>query len=155
MLDVIGAGASSKSTKDWHEIWKNSEEAAQVLREIDQIHTEGTKSSSQHENDADSHGEFAAPFYAQLTSTVWRTFQDTYRTPEYVWGKILLGLLSALFIGFSFFQADNSQRGLQNILFSIFMMTSIFTSLVQQVRIIRSGIIFTKTRGLHGIILFI
>jgi ATP-binding cassette, subfamily G (WHITE), member 2, PDR len=40
---------------------------------------------------------------------------------------------SALFIGFSFFHADASQQGLQDIIFSIFMITTIFTTLVQQI----------------------
>ena len=37
------------------------------------------------------------------------------------------------FIGFSFFDVDNSLQGMQNVLFSIFMLTSILSSLVQQV----------------------
>ena len=36
------------------------------------------------------------------------------------------------FIGFSFFESDNSLQGMQNIIFSIFMLTSILSSLVQQ-----------------------
>jgi hypothetical protein len=37
------------------------------------------------------------------------------------------------FIGFSFFQSNNSIQGMQNVIFSIFMLTSILSSLVQQV----------------------
>jgi hypothetical protein len=36
------------------------------------------------------------------------------------------------FIGFSFFQSNHSLQGMQNAVFSIFMLTSILSSLVQQ-----------------------
>lgn len=41
--------------------------------------------------------------------------------------------MSALFIGFSFYKQNSSQQGLQDIIFSVFMLTSIFSSLVQQI----------------------
>lgn len=41
--------------------------------------------------------------------------------------------MSALFIGFSFYKQNSSQQGLQNIIFSVFMLTSIFSTLVQQI----------------------
>lgn len=60
-------------------------------------------------------------------------FQQYWRTPAYVYSKILLGVASALFIGFSFFHTDSTEQGLQSIIFSIFMIATIFTSLVIQV----------------------
>lgn len=45
----------------------------------------------------------------------------------------MLGVMSALFIGFSFYKQNSSQQGLQNTIFSIFMLTSIFSTLVQQI----------------------
>lgn len=73
------------------------------------------------------------PFSAQLLHVTIRVFQQYWRTPSYVWGKLLLGIMSALFIGFSFYKADGSQQGLQNVIFSVFMLTSIFSTLVQQI----------------------
>ena len=40
--------------------------------------------------------------------------------------------MSALFIGFSFYIQNSSQTGLQNTIFGIFMLTTIFSTLVQQ-----------------------
>jgi ATP-binding cassette subfamily G (WHITE) protein 2 (PDR) len=60
-------------------------------------------------------------------------FQQYWRTPGYVYSKLLLGVASALFIGFSFFHADATQQGTQDVIFSIFMITTIFTTLVQQI----------------------
>ena len=47
--------------------------------------------------------------------------------------ELMLGVMSALFIGFSFYKQKSSQQGLQNVIFSVFMLTAIFSTLVQQI----------------------
>ncbi|KAK0310505.1 hypothetical protein LTR54_007545 [Friedmanniomyces endolithicus] len=47
--------------------------------------------------------------------------------------KFVLGTASGLFIGFSFYNADDSEQGMQNTLYSLFMVTTIFSTLVQQI----------------------
>lgn len=128
---MVGAGATGKSTKDWHEVWKNSEEAKETQNELARIKNEMGREAPR--DDTTSHGEFAMPFPNQLYEVTVRVFQQYWRTPEYIYAKILLGVASALFIGFSFFHVDPSQQGLQNAIFSIFMITTIFTTLVQQI----------------------
>jgi ATP-binding cassette subfamily G (WHITE) protein 2 (PDR) len=54
-------------------------------------------------------------------------------TTAYIYSKLILGVASALFIGFSFFHADSSEQGIQDVIFSVFLLTSIFTTLVQQI----------------------
>jgi ATP-binding cassette subfamily G (WHITE) protein 2 (PDR) len=131
MLTMVGAGPTGKSTKDWHEIWKNSEQANDVQTELARLKQElGSKEPQENEG---SHSEFAMPFTSQLYEVTLRVFQQYWRTPGYIYSKILLGVASALFIGFSFFHADDSQQGIQDIIFSIFMITTIFTTLVQQI----------------------
>jgi ABC-type multidrug transport system permease subunit len=131
MLTMVGAGATGKSTKDWHEVWKSSQQATDVQTELQRIKQEmGAQTSA---DDAGSHSEFAMPFLTQLREVTVRVFQQYWRTPGYVYSKIMLGVASALFIGFSFFHADASQQGLQDMIFSIFMITTIFTTLVQQI----------------------
>jgi ABC-type multidrug transport system permease subunit len=39
--------------------------------------------------------------------------------------------MSGLFIGFSFFQPKGTQAGMRNVVFAVFMTTTIFTTLVQ------------------------
>ncbi|KAF7931602.1 uncharacterized protein EAE98_004338 [Botrytis deweyae] len=131
MLTMVGAGAQGKSTQDWHQVWKESDEAKDIQREISRIQQEMGHQSSQ--DDSNSHGEFAMPFTVQLLEVMKRVFQQYWRTPGYVYSKLVLGVASALFIGFSFFHADASQQGLQDVIFSIFMITTIFTTLVQQI----------------------
>ena len=131
MLTMVGAGPSGKSTQDWHEIWKNSPQIKEVQTELERIKQDmGSRPKEETEG---SHSEFAMPFIYQLYEVTLRVFQQYWRTPGYIYSKLLLGVASALFIGFSFFHADSSQQGLQDIIFSIFMITTIFTTLVQQI----------------------
>ncbi|TAQ84014.1 hypothetical protein B7494_g7660, partial [Chlorociboria aeruginascens] len=131
MLTMVGAGATGKSTKDWHEIWMNSSEAKDAQTELSRIKEEMGKEASS--ESAGSHSEFAMPLTTQLYEVTLRVFQQYWRTPGYIYSKIVLGVASALFIGFSFFHANSTQQGIQDVIFSIFMITTIFTTLVQQI----------------------
>ncbi len=133
MLEIVGVGSRNKSDIEWPEVWKSSQESKNVQAEIDRIHTEKQRESVT--DRGGSTGEFAMPLTSQIYEVTLRVFQQYWRTPSYVWGKFVLGLASALFIGFSFFLQNTSATGLQNTLFAIFMLTSIFSTLVQQVSI--------------------
>lgn len=131
MLEIVGAGANGKSTQDWHALWRESQEAQEVLHEIDNIHEE---TANNHDDESsENHSEFAMPFSTQLSCVVQRTFQEYYRSPDYIFAKLLLGVVSALFIGFSFWMPDSSQQGFQTVLFSLFLLCSIFSTLVNQI----------------------
>ncbi|KAK8233406.1 ABC-2 type transporter [Phyllosticta capitalensis] len=133
MLECVGAGASGKSVQDWHEVWKNSKEAREVQTELDRIHRDMINEPVAGEDEEDNQGEFALSFMSQLYHVSYRIFQQYWRMPGYVWAKIALGVSSGLFIGFSFWKGDKSLQGMQNILFSVFMVSTIFSTLVQQV----------------------
>lgn len=137
MLEIIGAGASGKATQDWPTVWRESQEAKNIQTELDDIHahhaataSNGTAEAS--ETTSDGSREFAMPFTAQLKHVVVRVFQQYWRDPQYIFAKLFLGLASSLFIGFSFFRPNSSIQGFQDVLFSTFMLTSIFSTLVQQ-----------------------
>ncbi|KAF8751885.1 ABC transporter, partial [Rhizoctonia solani] len=57
------------------------------------------------------------------------------RNPTYIMGKIVLNVASGLFIGFTFFKANNSIQGSQNKLFAIFMSTIPAASLSNQLQV--------------------
>ena len=73
------------------------------------------------------------PLTAQIKHTTIRVFQQYWRTPSYVFGKYMLCIMAALFVGFSFFLQNSSSTGLQNTIFAIFMVVTIQSSLVQQI----------------------
>ncbi|KAL4886550.1 ABC-2 type transporter-domain-containing protein [Aspergillus karnatakaensis] len=131
ILEIIGAGASGKSNQDWPIVWKESAESKDIQSEIERIHKD--RASAPSEEDSNSHQEYAMPFTNQLWHVTQRVYQQYWREPVYIWAKVVLAVASALFIGFTFFQPDSSQQGFQDVLFSAFMLTSIFSTLVQQI----------------------
>jgi ATP-binding cassette subfamily G (WHITE) protein 2 (PDR) len=82
--------------------------------------------------DAQSEREFAMPITTQLSQVMKRDFQQYYRQPDYIMAKLSLGIVSGLFIGFSFWMSDNSNQGFQNTLFSLFLLCTIFSTMVNQ-----------------------
>jgi ABC-type multidrug transport system ATPase subunit len=96
MLDIVGAGPSGKSSQDWPAIWNDSQEAADVQAELDRIQAEKSKEPESEQNS--SSGEFAMPLMVQIYHVTLRIFQQYWRTPSYIWGKFLLGVMSALFM---------------------------------------------------------
>lgn len=135
MLEIIGAGASGHAAKDWPVVWKGSPEALEVAAELKRIRgAAGQSNSSTEVNNvrSDDHNEYAMPLISQIWWVTHRVFQQYWREPTYIGAKYMLGVSSALFIGFSYFLPGQSIQGIQNLLFSSFMLTSIFSTLVQQ-----------------------
>lgn len=132
MLEIIGAGASGKASQDWPAAWNNSQQAKDIQKEIDRIHQDRGSASDTNEDEGATLAEYAMPFPNQLWHVTHRVFQQYWREPGYIWAKLLLATLSSVFIGFTFFKPNNNQQGFQDVLFSAFMLTSIFSTLVQQ-----------------------
>lgn len=135
MLEVIGAAPGSHSDIDWPQVWRNSPELKEVHAELDRMKVERpalSKVTTGRTNKA-AYREFAAPFITQYLEVQQRVFQQYNRTPSYIYSKLGLVVATGLFIGFSFFRAPNTQQGLQNQMFGIFMLMTIFGQLVQQI----------------------
>jgi ABC-type multidrug transport system permease subunit/ABC-type multidrug transport system ATPase subunit len=151
MLEVIGAAPGSHTDIDWYQTWRNSPEYKEVHQELDRLKEELSQITqpSTSVDDKASFREFAAPFTVQLWETGKRVFEQYWRTPSYIYSKASLCIFSvscllsctiyaalilqALFIGFSFYNAGTSQQELQNQMFAIFMLFTIFGQLVQQI----------------------
>ncbi|KAJ5787645.1 CDR ABC transporter [Penicillium paradoxum] len=123
---------------DWVEAWNKSSEYQGVCAEVERLRHARKPSVHQPSVDEsdeldDDNSEFAMPLRTQLYYVLGRVFQQYYRQPEYVYSKFILGIVSGLFIGFSFWKADSSQQGFQNVLFSIFLLCTIFGTLVNQI----------------------
>jgi ATP-binding cassette subfamily G (WHITE) protein 2 (PDR) len=127
MLEIAG-----DEDHDWHETWKASLEARNVRLEIEGLYQDRVDDDN-NDRDMSEHSEFAMPFPQQLYEVTVRVFQQYWRTPSYILAKFALSVTAGLFIGFSFYNANNSQQGMQNVLYSLFMVCSIFSSTVQQI----------------------
>ncbi|PWY88623.1 pleiotropic drug resistance protein PDR [Aspergillus sclerotioniger CBS 115572] len=134
MLEVIGAAPGSHSEIDWPAVWRESAERKGVLDHLAELKsTLSQKPVEASKSDPGELKEFAAPFTVQLWECLVRVFSQYWRTPVYIYSKAALCILTSLYIGFSFFKAKNSAQGLQNQMFSIFMLMTIFGNLVQQI----------------------
>ncbi|CAG8910041.1 unnamed protein product [Penicillium egyptiacum] len=132
MLGIVNAGQNNKG-QDWFDVWKQSNESKQVQTELDRIHKEKENQAPATDDSAQSHSEFAMPFLFQLTQVTYRVFQQYWRMPSYILAKWGLGIVSGLFIGFSFYDAKTSLQGMQTVIYSLFMICTIFSSLAQQI----------------------
>lgn len=135
MLEVIGAAPGSHTDIDWFDTWRNSKEYLAVQEELDTLKRErpGLSRVATRGSDKASYREFAAPFWSQYIEVQKRVFEQYWRTPAYIYAKLALCTLTGLFIGFSFFKATNTRQGLQNQLFGLFMLFTIFGQLTQQI----------------------
>ncbi|RFN50742.1 atpase [Fusarium flagelliforme] len=131
MLEVIGAAPGSHTEIDWHQTWRDSPEYAAVQTELQRLKAEGSSNAVSHTQDPESYREFAAPFGEQLKIATMRVFQQYWRTPSYIYSKAALCIQVGLFIGLVFLNAPLTLRGLQNQMFAIFQVLTVFGQLVQ------------------------
>lgn len=132
MLDVIGAGATATSEQDWHQIWSASKTAAELQRDLDNIHSEGRNCPPV---EAIIHSQFVTPWLYQTGQLLKRDAEAHWRDPNYLIAKLALNIFGGLFTGFTFFHSQDSQQGTQNKLFAIFIATVLSVPLANQLQI--------------------
>ncbi|KAF9892130.1 hypothetical protein FE257_002536 [Aspergillus nanangensis] len=134
MLEVIGAAPGAQTDIDWPAVWRTSPEYREVHAELGNLRRLADKPAHLADaNDKSSYAEFAAPFLEQLVHVARRVFQQYWRSPSYIYSKALLTVGSALFVGFSFFKAENTIQGLQNQMFGVFVFLFIIIQLILQI----------------------
>jgi ATP-binding cassette subfamily G (WHITE) protein 2 (PDR) len=131
MLNAIGAAPGTTTEVDWFDTWRNSQEYEAVRNELQQLKDNAPSGPPATEDDQ-SFREHAASFPTQLKVVTHRVFQQYWRTPSYIYSKAALCVIVALFIGLVFLDAPNTQQGMQNQMFAIFNILTIFGQLVQQ-----------------------
>ncbi|PNP43700.1 hypothetical protein TGAMA5MH_04672 [Trichoderma gamsii] len=131
MLQAIGAAPGTTTDVDWHQTWLESAEYQAVQTELQRLKDEGHNNATEIHDKA-SYAEFAAPFCSQFLVVTQRVFQQIWRTPSYIYAKFSLCVLVSLFIGLVFLNAPLSIQGLQNQMFAVFNILTIFGQLVQQ-----------------------
>ena len=132
MLDVIGAGATATSTIDWHGVWKRSPEAIATALEVQQIHNEGR---SRPAVGTKLHAEYSTPWIHQTFIVARRSAAAVWRDPTYVAAKLMMNIAAGLFIGFTFWKSPSTMQGVQNKLFSIFVILILSVPGAQQLQI--------------------
>ena len=132
MLHVIGAAPGSQANQDYHDVWIRSEEYAAVRAELQDMEQNTNDMITDEDEEKEKRREFAAPFWRQYLLATKRVLECYYRSPGYIWAKIVLTVLCALFNGFTFYKADTSLQGMQNQMLSIFVYTLGINPLIDQ-----------------------
>ena len=74
ILQAIGAGATATTDRDWHQIWKDSDEFQGAQREIEAIHEEGRKRPPVQTK---LQSEYATSWWYQVVTLFQRDCQGT------------------------------------------------------------------------------
>jgi len=82
MLEAIGAGSSPRmGERDWGDVWNDSEEFAQVKKDIARIKEQ--RSGVHHDEVVASTGEYATPLKYQVIEVTKRMNMTFWRSPNY------------------------------------------------------------------------
>ncbi|KAF9064956.1 putative ABC multidrug transporter [Rhodocollybia butyracea] len=136
MLQVIGAAPGAVAERDYGDAWRASKEYAAMKRDLAkkrELSLSRPQPTPEEKRKSKDYSEFASSFRHQFALCLYRVFQQYYRTPSYIYSKTFLSITTSLFIGFTFYKADNTAQGLQNQMFSVFMLMTIFGNLVNQI----------------------
>ena len=117
---------------NWSDEWKNSEEAAAVIEEIEGLKLTRSRTTPDHVR-KEQQREFAAPVMLQTTELLKRTFKQYWRDPSYLYGKIFVSVIVGIFNGFTFWQLGNSTQDMQDRLFTAFLILTIPPTIVNGV----------------------
>ncbi|KAL8727058.1 MAG: hypothetical protein Q9166_006301 [cf. Caloplaca sp. 2 TL-2023] len=129
LLDVSKTVAESRPSTDLAAEWQKSREKVYIEKTIVQVND--IQSSSNRNPHLENDGEFATSFTTQLLAVTYRKFQEDWRTPSYLFAKTTVSTGTAFFIGISFWKAPTSIQGLQDQIFSIFLLMTAFSNLTQ------------------------
>lgn len=91
MLEIIGAAPGTRTDVDWPNVWNNSAERTEVRRQLAEMKAELSKKPQAPRTAG--YGEFAMPFWQQYLTVQHRTFQQYWRSPEYIYSKACLCII--------------------------------------------------------------
>ncbi|KAF2791825.1 hypothetical protein K505DRAFT_351045 [Melanomma pulvis-pyrius CBS 109.77] len=132
MLDAIGAGQSARLGKrDWADVWADSEELAEVKREI--IRVKETRIAEVTSEAASTQHEYATPLWNQIKLVNKRQNLSFWRTPNYGFTRLFNHVIVALLTGLMYLQLDDSRTSLQYRIFIIFQVTVLPALILAQV----------------------
>lgn len=114
---------------DWVKEWERSIENHSIQQRI-QVLCQQLHRTDDYEMEK---LEFATSFLTQLGLVTSRLFKHFWRTPTYLYSKVALCFGSALVIGISFWFSPNTLQGVQNEIFAVFLLMTIFTNIDQQI----------------------
>ncbi|KIW68290.1 hypothetical protein PV04_04247 [Phialophora macrospora] len=132
MLDAIGAGIAPRiGSRDWGEIWRESDELATAKAEI--IEMKAAREREVAGAPQLDEREYASPLWHQIKVVSKRTHLAFWRSPNYGFTRLFNHVAIALLSGLAFLQLDDSRSSLQYRVFVIFQVTIIPALILAQV----------------------
>jgi ATP-binding cassette subfamily G (WHITE) protein 2 (SNQ2) len=117
---------------DWNEEWKNSQQAQDVIEEIEGLKLTRSRTIPDKVR-KEQQREFAAPVWTQIYEMTVRTFKQYWRDPSYIYGKLFVSVIVGIFNGFTFWQLGNTIQDMQNRMFTVFLIITIPPTVVNAV----------------------
>lgn len=108
MLEVIGAAPGAHTEIDWPQVWSQSREHENVQQELGRLAAEGDGRVGSGTHDGTEYNEFAATPYMQYTQVTKRLFQQYWRSPGYIYSKVILSA-GAVSIPHGMYEATTNQ----------------------------------------------
>ncbi|TGJ82175.1 hypothetical protein E0Z10_g6567 [Xylaria hypoxylon] len=131
MLDITNTNVNSNvPVADWTQTWNASRQKQGVLSHLAEL---GTASSHDPQLFEAPEETYATSFTRQTLLVTKRAFVDQWRSPVYLFVKIVVSVGTALLNGFSFLNTSLNLQGIISLLFSIFFSTYLFSYIVQMV----------------------
>ncbi|KAE8311860.1 ABC-2 type transporter-domain-containing protein [Aspergillus transmontanensis] len=128
IVEVIQGNTEKKI--DWVEVWNQSEERQQAMTELEALNND-RKANTQEEEDQ---SDFATSHWFQFKMVLRRLMTQLWRSPDYIWSKIILHVFAALFSGFTFWKMGNGTFDLQLRLFAIFNFVFVAPACINQMQ---------------------
>ncbi|KAF5580877.1 ATP-binding protein multidrug cassette transport [Fusarium subglutinans] len=131
ILETVGAGVNARTSDkgaNWASTWAASPEATALGREIT-ISSDTPKGLSP-AVDEENTSEHNASVVLQTLLLTKRMLLNQWRSPPYIYSKIWVHVISAILVGFTFFQIGTSPQDLQNRMFSVFFILFLCNAIV-------------------------
>lgn len=117
MLDAIGAGLTPRvGNRDWADVWRDSREFKETLREIEGIKAAGLKKPFDDKKDV---SRYSTPFLFQMKTVAERSFVSLWRSPNYIYTRLFIHVVISLIVSLSYLQLGRSARDLQSRVFTL------------------------------------
>ncbi|KAJ5289363.1 uncharacterized protein N7443_009616 [Penicillium atrosanguineum] len=144
---VVGGMKFSQSQINWASIWRDSEEAEHVKKEISTIRSHNNKRRGISEPPS------LPPLYQQIILLTQRTCRQFWRTAEYPYSRIYASFLHAFINGLTYLQIGNSTTDLQSKAFSAFLVLMLVPEFINAIsmRFILNRDIWLAREGPSGV----
>ncbi|KAL4766906.1 ABC-2 type transporter-domain-containing protein [Aspergillus nidulans var. acristatus] len=111
--------SKDESAQDWPQIWKDSDECAQLQRRITELESQSGSIAVEASSSGGDSAAYALPLHAQMVELTKRHWTVVWRTGPYNFSKLFKCIFCELFIAFTYYNAGPDLQGLQNYMLAL------------------------------------